>query len=147
MQIRQLVDALSVATQLDASDMSTVAALGFRSVINNRPDNEEAGQPAGASLEQAALAAGLAYREIAVVSGQITPAQAQSFGQTLAHLPAPVLAFCRTGTRSTLLWALDSARSGTDIDAIIGTAAHAGYDLGGWRARLQQAQHGDVAAT
>jgi uncharacterized protein (TIGR01244 family) len=139
MQTRQLIDGLSVAPQLDIADMAALAALGFRGVINNRPDGEEAGQPAAAALRAAATAVGLTYLHLPVISGQLSEAQAETFGSALQTLPQPVLAFCRTGTRSTMLWALDAAQRGVAVDVILDTAAHAGYDLSAFRPRLQLA--------
>jgi sulfide:quinone oxidoreductase len=139
MQIKPLVDGLSVSPQLEVADLAALAALGFRSVINNRPDHEEPNQPPSAALKAAAVAAGLAYRELPVVSGQVTDAQAMAFGEALAQPPGPTLAFCRTGTRSTTLWALHAARRGADVDGILATAAKAGYDLAALRSRLEQA--------
>lgn len=139
MQIKRLTDTLSVAPQISEADLATLAGAGFRSVINNRPDGESADQPASAALAAAAARAGLAYREIPVVSGQLQDAPVAAFGAALAELPAPVLAFCRTGTRSTTLWALDAARV-RPPDEIVQTAAEAGYDLNALRPRLEEAR-------
>lgn len=133
MQIHPLVDQLSVAAQIDVADIATLAAQGFRSVINNRPDGEAEGQPASTWLEAAARQAGLVYRHIPVVSGQLSDAQVQAFADALDALPRPVLAFCRTGTRSTMLWAL---QAGGPADAILQIAQEAGYDLSALRSRL-----------
>jgi uncharacterized protein (TIGR01244 family) len=138
-QIRQLTEQLSIATQIDATDVAALAALGFRSIINNRPDGEVDGQPAGAELEAAARRAGLAYRHIPVVSGQLQDAQVQAFAAALEELPRPALAFCRTGTRSTTLWAL---QADGPADAILETARAAGYDLSAWRSRLSAGTRG-----
>lgn len=137
--IKRLTDTLSVAPQISEADLATLAAQGFRSVINNRPDGESADQPASTVLAAAAARAGLVYREIPVVSGQLQDAQVTAFGAALAELPAPTLAFCRTGTRSTTLWALDAARVRPVAD-VVQTAAEAGYDLGALRPRLEQAR-------
>jgi sulfide:quinone oxidoreductase len=137
--IKRLTDTLSVAPQISEADLATLAAQGFRSVINNRPDGESADQPASAVLAAAAARAGLVYREIPVVSGQLQDAQVTAFGAALAELPAPTLAFCRTGTRSTTLWALDAARVRPVAD-VVQTAAEAGYDLGALRPRLEKAR-------
>jgi uncharacterized protein (TIGR01244 family) len=132
-QIHPLADQLSVAAQIDAADIATLAAQGFRSVINNRPDGEVEGQPTSAALEAAARQAGLAYRHVPVVSGQLSDAQVQLFADALDALPRPALAFCRTGTRSTMLWAL---QAGGPADAIVQVAREAGYDLSALRSRL-----------
>lgn len=133
MLIHPLVDQLSVAAQIDVADIATLAAQGFRSVINNRPDGEAEGQPASALLEAVARHAGLVYRHIPVVSGHLSDAQVQAFTDALDALPRPVLAFCRTGTRSTMLWAL---QADGPADAILQIAHQAGYDLSALRSRL-----------
>ncbi|GGY30353.1 hypothetical protein GCM10008098_24800 [Rhodanobacter panaciterrae] len=133
MQIHPLTDQLSVATQIDTDDIAALAAQGFRSIINNRPDGEIDGQPTGAELEAVARRAGLEYRHVPVISGQLQEAQVQAFAAALKELPEPVLAFCRTGTRSTTLWALQAEGP---VDAILETARAAGYDLTAWRSRL-----------
>jgi len=129
----RLTDALSVAPQIEPDDVAAAAARGFRSVINNRPDGEQDGQPAGATIEAAAQRAGLAYRHIPVVSGQLQDAQVQAFASALEALPGPVLAFCRSGTRCASLWAL---QAGGDADAVLATARAAGYDLSALRPRM-----------
>ncbi len=135
MQIRHLDDQLSVAPQIDPSELGALAAQGFRSVINNRPDGEAPDQPSSAAMEAAAERAGLAYASIPVVSGQLQDDQVQAFAAALAEMPTPVLAFCRTGTRSTMLWALGAARTASP-DAVLARASEAGYDLSALRQRL-----------
>ncbi|MDE1894886.1 MAG: TIGR01244 family phosphatase [Xanthomonadaceae bacterium] len=138
MQLQPLSSELSVTTQIAVADLAALAARGFRSVINNRPDGEEAGQPGSVALAQAASQAGLEYRHIPVVPGQLQDAQVAAFSAALAEMPAPTLAFCRTGTRSTMLWALQAKGS---ADAILATAGKAGYDLSALRPRLGDAAH------
>jgi sulfide:quinone oxidoreductase len=138
MQTRPLTDTLSVAVQIAPNDLATLAARGFHSVINNRPDGESPDQPANAVLEAAARQAGLAYRYIPVISGQLQDSQADAFSAALRELPGPVLAFCRTGTRSSMLWALGAARE-LPVPKVLATAAEAGYDLSALAPRLQAA--------
>lgn len=133
LQTIHLTDALSVAPQIEPGDLVEAAARGFRSVINNRPDGEQDGQPAAASIEAAARQAGLAYRHIPVVSGQLQDAQVHTFASALKTLPGPVLAFCRTGTRCASLWAL---QADGDADAVLAIARAAGYDLSALRPRM-----------
>ena len=103
--IRQIADTVCVAPQLDASAMAELARLGFKSVINNRPDFEHGpDQPTNAVVEAAALAAGLQYRHLPVDGGWQSPEQIAAMAQLLRELPAPVLAFCRSGARSTRLY-------------------------------------------
>jgi uncharacterized protein (TIGR01244 family) len=104
-QIRRLTDDFAVAGQLSVDDIPAIAAQGLKTLINNRPDGEGGGaQPPGASIEQAARAAGLGYIYLPVVSGALTAAQAVALKQALAKAPAPVLAFCRSGARSANLY-------------------------------------------
>ena len=113
--------------------MATLAAQGFRSIINNRPDGEADDQPSSSVMEAAVRRAALEYRYIPVVSGSISDSQAQDFAAALAELPGPILAFCRSGMRSTMLWALQADAS---ADAIVQTARAAGYDLAALHVRL-----------
>lgn len=139
METKALVDGLRVAGQVGESDIAALAEQGIRGIINNRPDGEGPGQPSSAALAAAASRAGLAYRHLPVVSGQIDERQVASFAQALADMPQPLLAFCRTGTRSTTLWALTAARQGQPVETILARASKAGYDLAAWRPRLQDA--------
>jgi uncharacterized protein (TIGR01244 family) len=138
MQLRQLTDTLSVSGQIDEADVELLAAQGFRSLINNRPDGEVAGQPASAAIAALAERHGMTYQYLPVISGQMQDVQVEAFAQALTTLPAPVLAFCRTGTRSTMLWALAAARS-QPLEDVLRTAIRAGYDLNALRPRLQEA--------
>ena len=103
--LRALTPDLSVAPQLEPAAMAQVAAAGFRSVINNRPDFEGGpSQPTSAQMEAAAQAAGLRYVHLPVDGGYQSPQEIAAFAQLLRDLPAPVLAFCRSGARSTRLF-------------------------------------------
>jgi uncharacterized protein (TIGR01244 family) len=102
------------------------AAAGIRLIVNNRPDGEEPGQPSSAEIEAAARAAGLGYRHIPVAGG-LEVAQVEAMAEALEE--GPVLAFCRSGTRSTGLWALARTSRGADPERLIRDAAEAGYDL------------------
>ncbi|MFL6660870.1 MAG: TIGR01244 family sulfur transferase [Rhizobacter sp.] len=99
--VQPLSPDVSVAPQLSPEAMEPVAQAGYKSVINNRPDFEGGpDQPTNASIEAAAKAAGLAYAFLPVSPGHQTPEEIARFAELLATLPKPVLAFCRTGTRS-----------------------------------------------
>ena len=135
MQTKPLTDQLSVTAQLAVADLAQAAAQGFRGIINNRPDGEAPDQPRSDELAAAAARHGLAYRYIPVVPGQLQEAQVDAFAEALGELPGPLLAFCRTGTRSTTLWALQAARR-QDADTVLRAAASAGYDLSALRPRL-----------
>ena len=102
---RPLTDDVSVAPQLTPEAMAEAARMGFRSVINNRPDFEHGPQqPTNASIEAAARAAGLEYRFLPVDGGYQSPQEIATFAQLLNELPRPILAFCRSGARSTRLY-------------------------------------------
>ena len=135
MDARKLTDALSVAPQLTVDDLAEVARLGFKTGINNRPDGEAQGQPSAAALGAKARQLGLVYHYQPVVSGAMTEEDVIAFRQLLASAAQPVLAFCRSGTRCTNLWAFASAGELGEND-IIGAAARAGFDLSGLRGRL-----------
>jgi uncharacterized protein (TIGR01244 family) len=102
--IRQLTPDLAVAPQLAPESMADAAQAGFRSVINNRPDFEHGpGQPTSAAIGAAALAAGMEYRYLPVDGGYQSPEEIAAFAKLLQELPRPILAFCRSGARSTRL--------------------------------------------
>ena len=133
MQIHRLTEQLSVAAQIAPGDIAELAAAGFRSLINNRPDGEAHDQPASALLADVAASHGLAYRHLPVVSGQLSDRDAVDFSDALHSLPSPVLAFCRTGTRSCSLWVL---QADGDADALFDTARRAGYELQSLRPKM-----------
>ena len=135
--IRPVTDTFAVAPQLAPEDLGTVVALGYRSLVNNRPDGEAAEQPSGAQMREAATAAGLAYQEIPV-RGRPTRDQIEEMRRAVAAGPSPVLAFCRSGTRSVTIWAL-GAPDGRTRTELIALAAEAGYDLEGVLPRDQGA--------
>ena len=128
MLTRSLDDDTLVAGQVQPSDMAELEAAGVTMIVNNRPDDEEPGQPSSAEVEAAARAAGIAYRHIPVGSSGLSANQVQAMTEAMDE-GGKMLAFCRSGTRSTYLWALARARKGDDPGQIAGKAAGAGYDL------------------
>ena len=112
MQTKSIHSNLSVSGQIAAADMQEIATAGFKSIICNRPDGEGGDQPTFAEIESAAKKAGLQARYIPVASGKVMAADAVAFGAAMAELPGPVLAFCRSGARSTMMWDM-SQRLGT----------------------------------
>lgn len=97
----------ATAPQLQPQDLAAIAAAGFKTVINNRPDGEGGpDQPTGSQIQAAAEAAGLAYFALPVLSGQYSPEQIRAFGALLKDAPGPVLAYCRSGARCTQIWRL-----------------------------------------
>ena len=120
---------------MTTADLSAAVEQGFRSLIINRPDNEDPDQPTTFETTAAAEALGLQVRFIPVVSGQLTDQNITDMKVALAELPTPVLAHCRSGMRSAMLWAL-SQRGEMSGDDILKAAAEAGYDLSGIRSSL-----------
>lgn len=136
MEIRKISHNLSVSPQITPADFAELRMAGFRSVICNRPDGEGADQPTFAEIEKAAEAAGLEARYIPIVSGKVSDADAVTFDTALQELPGPVLAYCRTGTRSTTLWALAEGARGTALPDILKSTKSAGYDMSGVARRI-----------
>ena len=134
--IRPLNDRVAVAPQITPDDVAAIAAAGYVTIVNNRPDGEEPGQPTGAAIRAAAEAAGLTYATVPVGQMGIGEAQLDAMAAALAGADGPVLAYCRSGTRSCHLWALAAARAGRDPALVVGQAAGAGYDLAGLRPTL-----------
>lgn len=133
---RKLDDTISVAGQITPDDVAAAAAEGFTFVINNRPDGEQPGQPTAAEIEAAAAAAGLGYRAIPITHAGFSEDQVTAMREALEAAPGPVLAFCRSGTRSTFAWALARARMGDTPDLLAAKAEAAGYDLSPLRGML-----------
>ncbi len=126
--IRPVTDAFATAPQLVPADMREAAALGYRTVINNRPDHESDDQPTSAEMRTAAEAAGLRYVEVPF-AGAPAPAHVEAVRRAVAEAEEPVLAFCRSGTRSITAWALAQAADGRDRVELLRLAHGAGYDL------------------
>ncbi|MDH4108033.1 MAG: TIGR01244 family sulfur transferase [Gammaproteobacteria bacterium] len=137
MDRRRVTDQFSVSSQLDPHDLEILARQGIRTLINNRPDGEHRLQPRTADLARAARELGLAYVDLPVSSGALTGDVIDRFESLYREVEAPVLAFCRSGTRSISLWALAEART-RGADEVIRQAAEAGYDLSGLRPRLAE---------
>ena len=135
METKRLTDQLSVSVQITIEEVATAAAAGFRAIIDNRPDGEGPDQPTFAEISAAAAKVGMEARYIPVVSGKVSDADAAAFGKAMDELPRPVLAYCRTGTRSTTLWALSQAGK-TALPDILGRAKAAGYDMSGVTPRI-----------
>lgn len=138
MDVRTITPNVSVSDQIMPDDIATIRAMGFKAIVGNRPDGETPDQPQWAEIVEAAEAAGLKTAFIPITPGQMTDEQALAFREAVTGFDKPVLAFCRTGTRSSQLWAL-AARDRLSTDEVIRMAATAGYDLGGMRERLDKA--------
>lgn len=128
MDFNTVNEGLTVSSQIQPEDFATLAAKGFRAVINNRPDNEVGAEIGSTAMQAAAEAAGLAYVYLPIFPGQFTPELVAQTGRLMAELDGPVYAYCRSGTRSVTAWALAQAGQ-TSVDDILKQAAGAGYDL------------------
>lgn len=118
-----------IAGQISAADLHEAQRHGVTMVINNRPDNEEDGQPLSAELEAAAEAAGLDYRHIPIARG-IGPSQVDEIVSAMTELgDGKMLAFCRSGMRSTLAWAVACREMGVPRNQIEAKADQAGFSL------------------
>lgn len=135
MQVKRLTPDLAVGPQITQADVATISALGFRSIVGNRPDGESTDQPAFSSIATEAKRQGLEARHIPVVASEIGDADVADFREALRELPTPVFAFCRTGKRAALLWALANSNSLTPDERLSSAAVH-GYDLSAFRERL-----------
>lgn len=126
---RKLSDGVYASAQIDADDVARAAAEGIGTIVNNRPEDESDDQTPGGAIAAAARAAGLDYVEIPVTHAGFARWQVDAMAQALAQADRPVLAYCRSGTRSTLLWALAEASRGGDPATIAAGAELAGYDI------------------
>lgn len=136
--IRPLDAHFAVASQLSPDDLGPAAQAGYVALVNNRPDGEQPGQPEGADMARVAAETGLDYRPIPVTHAGFSLPQVEALVEVIEAANGPVLAYCRSGTRSANLWALARARLGDDADDLIAKAAGAGYDLEPLRPLLDQ---------
>jgi uncharacterized protein (TIGR01244 family) len=138
-QPRTLADDFSVSPQLAAEDFAELAAAGYKTVINNRPDGEEPGQLTAAEAQQLAQEQGLNYVHIPVKIPDLTTAIVDQFSTALTDNPGPILAHCKSGTRSCVLWTMATARQNTmSLEALMQCAAQGGYDLARMRPLIEQ---------
>lgn len=128
---RRVTDDLSVAPQISVADVAQAARLGFKTLISNRPDGEDPGQPSAREIATAAADAGLPFYHIPV-RGSPTPEQVEATRLILQDADTPVLAFCRSGTRSIVTWSICQATSGAmERSELVSLGRQAGYDLSG----------------
>lgn len=144
MDLRKLTDDLTVAPQIGLNEISAAAEQGFKTLICNRPDAEEPGQPITEDMADAAGDAGMTFVHQPVISGNVTFDDVEQFGKLINEMPKPVLAYCRSGTRCSTLWALSQAQtSSRDVDEILDICASAGYDYSGMRSTLESLKEGN----
>lgn len=133
---KKLDDTISASPQITVDDVARAKELGFAMIVNNRPEGESADQTPGAAIEAAAQAAGLGYVAIPITHAGFSAPQIAAMRAALDSAGGPVLAYCRSGTRSTFLWSLAEASRGRSPDEIASAAACAGYDVAMLRPQL-----------
>ena len=126
---RQVTRDFLASPQIGLDDVTAAQARGIALIVNNRPEGEAPDQVPGPTIEEAARTAGIDYRAIPVTHAGFSEEQVRAMTAALDGADGPVLAYCRSGTRSTLLWALAQAARGEDPDTIAAQAAGAGYDV------------------
>lgn len=104
MEFRQITDDFAVTGQIATDDIAAIKAAGFRSIICNRPDDEQAGQPSAAEIAAAAEAQEIVFRHVPVISGQMTADDVMKMAEALDEIPGPVFAYCRSGARSSNIY-------------------------------------------
>ncbi|NEQ43728.1 MAG: TIGR01244 family phosphatase [Leptolyngbya sp. SIOISBB] len=138
-QPRTLTDDFSVSPQLVADDFAELAAAGYKTIINNRPDAEEPGQLTASEAQKLAQENGLNYVHIPVKMPELTSATVEQFDAALTENPGPTLAYCKSGTRSCVLWAMANAKQNTmPLAALMQRATQGGHDLTRLRPLIEQ---------
>ncbi len=135
MTFKKITDDFSVAPQISVAEVSIAAEAGFKTVICNRP-TDEPGQPDTADMKQAMADSGMEYLYQPVASGNVTYADIAEFTELLEKAEKPILAYCRSGTRCSTLWAMAEAPN-RDIDEILSLCSAAGYDYSAMRGTLE----------
>ena len=133
---RQLSDDFWASPQIELGDVAEAKARGIALIVNNRPEGEAPDQVPGTAIEAAARSVGMDYRAIPVSHAGFSEEQVSAMTAAIHEADGPVLAYCRSGTRSTLLWALAEAARGEDPGTIAAKAAGAGYDVAPIRALI-----------
>lgn len=135
MDLKKISEKTAVSPQITPQDMTAIKEAGFRAIICNRPDGEGVDQPSFEEIEAAAKKVGLEAAYVPVTSGKVRDEDVESFGAALKDLPRPVLAYCRTGTRSATLWSLHESKKRPMHEILAATKA-AGYDMNGVARRI-----------
>ncbi|MEO9636013.1 MAG: TIGR01244 family sulfur transferase [Parasphingorhabdus sp.] len=133
---RKIDDKISVSPQITLDDVTAAKAEGVTLIINNRPDGEEPSAPQSADIEAAAEAAGISYVAIPITHSGFSAPQVEAMIAALGEAKGKTLAYCRSGTRSTLLWSLAQAKQGVAPEEIARLAGNAGYDITPIRAMI-----------
>jgi uncharacterized protein (TIGR01244 family) len=137
LDVKRINDHVSVSPQISPEDVKAIKAQGFVAIINNRPDGESPDQPDSATIEKAAHEAGLSYHYIPLGREGVSSEMIEQTKEVLEGSTGPVFCYCRSGTRSTTLWALSQAGK-APANEIISAAAHAGYDMSHLAGHLSQ---------
>ena len=137
LELKRINGHVSVSPQISPDDVAAIKAAGFVAIVNNRPDGESPDQPPSAVIEKAAHDAGLAYHYIPLGREGVTPEMVEETKSVLEGSAGPVFCYCRSGTRSTTLWALSQAGKQPATE-IISAAANAGYDMSHLAGHLSQ---------
>lgn len=136
-EFREVIPDFSVAAQLSVEDIKRAAENGFKTIVKNRPENEEPGQPSEAEIKAATEAAGMTYRSLPF-AGPPPPGVVSEMATLIEETQGPILAYCRSGRRSVMAWAMAQALAGARTpDEIIALTGRAGYDLEGARQALE----------
>ncbi|MCA0273596.1 MAG: TIGR01244 family phosphatase [Proteobacteria bacterium] len=135
MDIRRLTDSYAVSPQILPEDVAAIAAAGFTTIVNNRPDGEIPPEVQTEAIRAAVEAAGLAYVVNPVIGGAITMDNIRLQGAAVADATGPVFAYCASGNRSSIVWALSQAGT-RPTNELIGAAARFGYNLEPMRAQI-----------
>ncbi|MGN3974459.1 TIGR01244 family sulfur transferase [Tsuneonella sp. SYSU-LHT278] len=128
-EFRKLSDTMYASPQIGVEDVAAARDMGIALIVNNRPEGESTEQVPGPEIEAAARAAGIGYLAIPITHAGFSHPQVAAMSEALEKAAGPVLGYCRSGTRSTLLWALARASMGDDPDSIVQAAVSAGYDV------------------
>lgn len=134
---RKLSETVYASPQIGVADIGEAARLGVKLVINNRPEGEAPDQTPGSDIASAAHAAGMDYRAIPITMDSLSEGDVAAMTEAMAKANGPVLAYCRSGTRSTLLWSLAQAMVGADPDETAAAASAAGYDVSPVRGAME----------
>lgn len=126
---RQLTDNVFASPQIELADIAIAKEIGVSLIINNRPDGEDPSAPQGDAIEASASNAGIAYMALPIGHSGFSEPQVDQMAHALAGNDGKILAYCRSGTRSTLLWALAQAKMGEAPEDIVRAAMAAGYDV------------------
>jgi len=129
MEINKIDDTISIGGQITTADVQRLNDSGFKSIICNRPDNEDLTQTDFADIEEAAKALGMEMRYVPISHGGLSMGDIEDFGAARDAMDRPHFAYCRSGMRTSSIWALHQATTGAEVEEILAKAASAGFRL------------------